>query len=278
MQILQEDSTVVEAIYEMSLSLLESGKYEEAIYFCDKLIDRDDKYAILGYNTKGSCLNYMGKTPEAIAVYLEGIDRYEEFPQLYYNLGLAYFAQKEYSKASDAYLQTLKQNPKHAGAHLNLGRTMAAMNKRIESLLGLYYFLLLEPATDRSEWAYNALQELLYNLNESESAYQAADQKLVVLLEENEQQVQEDNTAFDLFMADTKALFSVLDEIQENTNLAEATVWDDYISFFKTLSARKYTEAFCYYISYPLLKEKETWRKQNEAKLTDFARWLAKQE
>lgn len=275
-RILREDSTVVEAQYELSLSLLESGRYEEAIVYCNKLTDREDKYAILGYNTKGSCLNYLGKPDEAIAVYLEGIERYESLPQLHYNLGLTYFGKKEYAGAKEAYLQTLALNPKHAGAHLNLGRTMAATNKRIESLLGLYYFLLLEPATDRSEVAYNLIQQQLYDLNESDSDYKKAETRLLSLLEENERQITETGSTFNLFIQDTNAVFSLLEEIDEQTDPAQTTVWDNYISFFKTLAARNHTGAFCYYIS--PLAEKEAWRKQNETRLTNFARWLAQQE
>lgn len=277
-QILRKDSTSAEAMYELSLSLLMKRDYEQAISYCDKLIERDDKYAILAYNTKGSCLNYMGKTDEAIVVYKEGIERYEDFPQLYYNLGLAYFAKKEYKAAEWAFRQTLKSDPKHAGSHLNLARTMAVTDKRIESLLGLYYFLLLEPATDRSEWAFDTLQELLFNLNESASAYTVADKKLIELLEENERQIRKNDTAFNLLIKDTKAFFLVLDEINEITNPAEASVWDNYISFFKTLSLRGYTEPFCYYISHNLHSESEKWRKKNEKRLTNFAQWLAQQE
>ena len=277
-EILQQDSTIVEAIYELSLSLLESGRYEEAISCCDKLIDRDDKYAILGYNTKGSSLNYMGKTNEAISVYLEGIDRYDDFPQLYYNLGLAYFADKDYVKAGEAYRKTLKMNPKHAGAHLNLGRTMAAMDKRIEGLLGLYYFLLLEPASDRSEWAFEWIQEMFYGQDLSDSDYSDADSKLLALLNANESSIKPKDTTFDLFLKDTKSFLSALDEIEETTNPAEATVWDNYISFFKALSMRGYAESFGYYISTPLRTEAEGWHKKNKNRLTNFARWLAQQE
>ncbi len=273
-QILQIDSASVEAMYEISYSLLESGDYESAIEYCDKLIERDDKYAILAYNTKGSCLNYMGRTDEAIEVYKEGIYRYEEFPQLHYNLGLAYYAIQDYYKARDAFLETLSLNPDHLGSHLNLGRTMASMNKRVESLLSLYYFLLMEPDTDRSEWAYYAVQEQLYNLDVSESDYKEADGKFSVLLGENEKQLKKDDLAMGLFIKDTDAFFTVLNEINETTDPAEATVYDNYISFFKSLALRGYTDVFCYYISHPLKIENRNWLLKNESRVKDFARWV----
>lgn len=277
-QILRKDSTKVEALYEISLSLMASGAYEESIRYCDKLIDRDDKYAILAYNTKGSCLSYMGKNHDAINVFLEGIERYEDFPQLYYNLGLAYYANKEYFRAKLVFQKTLKLDPKHAGAHLNLGRTMIALNKRMEGLLGLYYFLLLEPASDRSEWAFSLIQELLSNEDPSESDYPEAEKKLLSLLKENEKEIKKKDTTFDLFMRDTRSVFTVLDEINETTDPAKATAWDNYVSFFKTLSLRGYTDPFCYYISTPLREEAENWHKKNKNKLTAFARWIAQQE
>jgi len=147
----------VEVIYEISLSLLENGNYYASIEYCDKLLDRDDKFAILAYNTKGSCLNYLGKPDEAIDIYLEGLQKEPEFYLTYYNLGLAYFAKGDYTDAAKAFVVCLDLNPEYAGAHLNLGRTMFQQNKRVQGLLCLYYFLLIEPESERSILAYDTL-------------------------------------------------------------------------------------------------------------------------
>ncbi|WP_280748343.1 tetratricopeptide repeat protein [Parabacteroides sp. PF5-9] len=272
---LRLDPYSAEAMYELSLSLLEIQDYVAAIEYCDKLIDRDDKYAILSYNTKGSCLNYQGRTSEAIDVFLKGIKKEDSFYLLYFNLGLAYYANENYQQAKDAFVNALDLNPQHAGSHLNLGRTMWSLDRRIESLLSLYYFLLIEPNTDRSEWAYHALQEQFLKNGLSKSQFGAADVLYSTYLSA---EGSDNESEMDLFIRNTDAFFSVLNEINLRKNpRGENVWWSFYTDFFKELSSLKYTEVFCHYISLSVSDLEEEWLKRNNDQVRGFAIWLRQQ-
>ncbi len=266
------------AIYEISISMVEMGDYYGAIEYSDKLIKRNDKYAILSYNTKGSSLNYLGKTDEAIDIFLEGIDLYPDFDLLHYNLGLAYHTKMEYENAKDAFIAAIEINPQHSGAHLNLGRTMMRINKRVESLLSLYFFLLLEPNTERSEWAYNGL-----HLQLSDSSLRLDDTDIADIQEVNKMlselaashiaEGKTSETNSHIFIKTTYSFFSSLGKLKDahkNTGFW----WDFYVPFFASLTSSGYTEPFCHYISHSFQKESDYFINNNPAKINSFKTWL----
>lgn len=266
------------AIYEISISMVEMGDYYGAIEYSDKLIKRNDKYAILSYNTKGSSLNYLGKTDEAIDVFLEGIDLYPDFDLLHYNLGLAYHTKMEYEKAKDAFIAALDINPQHSGAHLNLGRTMMRLNKRVESLLSLYFFLLLEPNSERSEWAYNGL-----HLQLSDSSHHQGDSDIADILEvdkmiselaaSNIEEGKNSETNSHIFIKTTYSIFSTLGKLKDKHNNT-GFWWEFYVPFFSSLTSAGYTEPFCHYISHAFQRESDYFINNNPAKVNSFSTWL----
>lgn len=276
-QALQIDPHAVNALYEISLSLFESGDYLAAIAYCDKLLEREDKYAILSYNTKGSCLNHLDRTDEAIEVFLEGIERYDAFHSLHYNLGLAYFKKTEYTKAKESFIHSLNISPQHAGSHLNLGRTLEALDRKIESLLCLYYFLLLEPQTDRSVWAYQSVQDQLFDLSESKTIFPQAERRLVDSLMANEKAAVKEADALTLFTADTQSFFHAIASIEHRTGGEEGIWWDYYITFFRSLSQKEFTDVFCHYIRFTAQEKNQEWMDKNKQKVKSFSQWLKQQ-
>src|SRR5690606_20987410 len=59
--------------------------------------------------------------------------------------------------------------PVHASSHLLLANALILQNKRPEAILALYYFLLLEPNTERSILAFDKLNKLVYSpINQTE--------------------------------------------------------------------------------------------------------------
>ncbi|MDL2255905.1 tetratricopeptide repeat protein [Parabacteroides sp. OttesenSCG-928-G06] len=269
--------------YEIAISLVETGDYYGAIELCDRLIERDDKFALLAYNTKGSCLNYLGKTDEAIDNYLEGISKSDEFYLLYYNLGLAYHTKGELALAEEAFLQTIGLNPQYGNAHLNLARTMIRMNRRVESLLALYYYLLIEPVSENTEWAYNNLT-LLLNLNtlpegvedvidESLSDLETVDVILSRLAIINAREIDTEKTEVEKLIRSTNAFFSSLGDIKKK-NKPQGFWWDFYVPFYAHIHSWNYVNVYCHYISRYYFDYSTEWLNQNSVKLKAFSDWL----
>lgn len=255
---LKIDPDAVEVIYEISLSLLEAGDYYEAIAYCERLISRDDKFSILAYNTKGSALNYLGKREEAIDIFLEGIRKEEDFYLSYYNLGLAFYGNEEFEEAMKAFITCIDLNPKHTGAHLNLGRTMFVLNKKEESLLSLYYFLLLEPDSEKSLWAYDTLLLLLGNLSEEEP------------------EKTHKNTV-ELFTDQTSRFILSFGKENGNPVPAESFWREFYVPFFTSMVSWGYTDIFCHYIRQSVHKIPEAWIAVNKNRIKGFNAWLRRQ-
>lgn len=263
------------ANYEIAISLTESGAYYEAIGYCDRLIDRGDKYATLAYNTKGSCLNYLGKTEEAIDNFLEGIERYPDFYLLHYNLGLAYRTLEDYDKAKEAFEHSVELNPQHAGSHLNLARTLMSLGKRIESLLPFYYFLFMEPNTERSEMAYNSILLLLNDAavysEDPHSPFTSIDQMLSEVAQTNQEKDRIHD--MEIFIRTTGALFTALGDYQKK-NKPEGFWWDFYVTLFSSMASAHYTDVFCHYISYQFNSTSEDWLRKSSTKVKLFNDWL----
>lgn len=262
-------------LYEMAVSLAQTGAWYEAIEYCDKLIGRGNKYAILAYNTKGSCLNDLGKTEEAIAVFLEGIGKEDEFHLLYYNLGLAYRKLEEYEKAGESFLSAINLNPQHAGSYLNLGRTMMNLNRRVESLLSLYYFLFIESDTERAELAYTAIRLQLADASvrrpDPADPFSPADVLLYEIALNNEEH---DRTGdMEIFIRTTGALFSELGSLRKKGS-PTGLYWEFYIPFFSDMATAAYTDVFCHYISHRFNSNSDEWLQRNSAKVRLFNDWI----
>ncbi len=262
-------------LYELAVSLAQAGACYEAIEYCDKLIDRKNKYAILAYNTKGSCLNDLGKTEEAIEIFLEGIEKEKEFHLLYYNLGLAYRNLEEYEKAKEAFLTAIDLNPQYSGSYLNLGRTMMNLNRRVESLLSLYYFLFNESNTERAEWAYNAIQIQLSDISvrqvDPKDPFSPTD---VILYEIARNNAEHDKVGdMEIFIRTTGAFFTDLGNYQKKNNLT-GLYWEFYVPFFSAMATAAYTDVFCHYISHNFNGSSNEWLRRNSAKVKLFNDWI----
>jgi len=280
---LELDPSSPEAIYELSLSLLEIKDYYGAIEYSDKLLDRNDKFSPLAYNTKGSSLNYLGKTEEAIAVFEEAVGMYTDFYLLYYNIGLAYHTSREYLKAQDAFISSIRLNPRHAGSHLNLGRTMGQLNKRVESLLCLYYFLLMEQNSERSVWAYESVQEQLSDkkarenyLNQSDAEFIAID-TLVASLAEIDSVLVDDQKKMDRFINQTRAFFTAAGKAKENNNSGTEFWRSFYIPYFKSMLSWGNVDTYCHYISIHFNDISHEWLNKHPSRVRDFDSWLERQ-
>ncbi|WP_280744361.1 MULTISPECIES: tetratricopeptide repeat protein [unclassified Parabacteroides] len=233
------------ALYELSLSLLETKDYPSVIQYSDRLIALNNEHSPLAYNLKGSSLNYLKRTEEAIEVYIEGINKYDNIALLHFNLAIAYFTQKDFEKARDTFVEAIFLDPQYAGSHLNLARTMVNLDRWPEALLCFYYFLLLENDTQRGIIAYESILE----------------------------QLDITTANMDLFRLKTEEFLEKARGLKELKIMSG--FWSDfYIPFFETAYEKGLLEDLCYYISLYFNKDANNWGKKNEARLDHFTSWL----
>lgn len=278
------------ANYELALTYLAQKKLDKAIDYCDRVIKAKAAPALKAqaYCNKGSALDMQGKPDEAIAAFKKAIKTQPDYQLSYYNLGLTYYNTKNYTGAEEMLIKAVQLNPHHPSSHLLLGYTKQAQNLRVQSLLALYNFLLLEPSSERAATAFNEVQQMHQKgvqqregggLNitvglpqKGDNGFSSAELMLSMSQVTNaEIKKQIDVTPDQLFYNNTKALFSVLSELKKDH---KDFWWTYYVGFYADLAASDNMEAFSYYISQSNADEHTArWLQENEAKIDRLADW-----
>ena len=158
-------TTVLERVdnyYEQGLSLLDEGKFEQAIMMFDKAIKlslgnlpeiyvcrgealaylgrwqdaeksinqalRHQPYMAAAYNERGNIRRFQNKMDDAITDYTMAINIDPVYYEAYYNRALAYEEKKRFQEAEDDLTRTLALNPTISQAYEARGRTRAAQS------------------------------------------------------------------------------------------------------------------------------------------------------
>jgi len=278
--------------YEIALTYMYSGDYQNAIKHSDKVIKRNDKYLLQAYLVKGSCLDYLGKTKESIKLFKKGIKKFGDDHLLYYNLGYNYYNIKEFDKAEKAFIKAINTKANHASSHLFLGYLMYEKKQRVQSLLSLHFFLLLEPNSERSQNAYNLLQsqlsggvernqeepgkiDIFLSPDQLKSEFGTIDVMITILEASKSLEENEGKSDDQMFIENTTSFFKILGEhkTKENTGFW----WDFYVPFFYLIAESEHIDTYCYYISQSTKETAADWLKENEKRVTDFAKWLSEE-
>lgn len=286
-KVLQIDENSSAAMYESSFSYFSKGDYVSSVSFADQVIKLNQGYIKEAMLIKGSALDNQGLSEQAILVYEAAAEKFPYDHLLFYNLGLTYYGLKKNLKAEDALLAALELNPDHASSHLLLAYLKINEGKRIEPILVLYTFLLLEPDTERAKQAYKLLVELQkqgvrenndtkggieIELNGDENEFQTAE--LMLSLQEASQQIKTDEkkSEIEYFIQKTEALVITLDGLKKDK---KGVWWEFYGDLLFRIEKAKHLKAFCYYISWTSPEKEVTeWLETNQKALEDFGKWL----
>lgn len=148
------------ANYEIAFSLYSAKRPKEAITYLEKA-SKDNRMTVPADALLASIYDEDNQTDKAIATYQEAIKIDPAYPQIYYNMGIAYFRAKKYTEAESAAIEALKRAPKNPSNHRLYGLVTFHQNKRGNALLAFSNFLLLEPNTARSAETVTNMQSIL---------------------------------------------------------------------------------------------------------------------
>jgi tetratricopeptide (TPR) repeat protein len=162
-QALKLDPENVQANYEMAFSLLGSGKGNDGIPYVEKTIKGSTNLSLTAasYDLLGSIYDQDHKSAQAIGAYKKGIEVNPKYQRLHYNLGIAYFRNKQYAEAEASAIEAIKLDPKHASSQRMYALVAFHQNKRVPALMAFCNFLMLEPQTERSAEAFGNIQHIL---------------------------------------------------------------------------------------------------------------------
>jgi len=279
--------------YELSMTYMYSGDNEKAIKHSDVVIKQKKDLLLPAYITKGSALSNSGKIKQAIKLYEEAIKKFGDNYLLYFNLGISYSKIPDNDNAERSFIKAIMDKPSHTSSHYGLAIIKYQKEERVQSLLSLYYFLLLEPSSKRAETAYKLLMEQLggnvqkdknnpMNINifldpkRMESEFSAAEVMLAMLEASNSLEENKDKTKEELFIENTKSFFTVLGELRENEKKSNIW-WDFYVPFFYNLAKSEYMDVFCNYISISSNEKAREWLKTNNEKFENFGKWISEE-
>jgi len=153
------DSPVI--LSEIAMSSLYAGDNEKALIYSDQALRQLGGNFSGVYLTKGSALRNMGRLSEAATVFKQGLTVSGSYFMLHYALGQVLYLQHRDEEAIPEWIAAIRLQPNHGSSHLLLGYTLLDQQKVTAAQLSLLYFLLLEPSTDRSREAFQALWHTL---------------------------------------------------------------------------------------------------------------------
>lgn len=157
---LKLDKNNLIAISEKAMTLEALKKYDEAIELCKLAISIYSKEDIKTiYITYGNSLDHSKRTKEALKIYDEGIKKYPNYYQLYFNKAITLVNDKQIEKSLELFQKSATLNPNHLGS-LN---ALAALNrdKRIISILASLRYLSIDNKTSRAKGNLNSVIDLM---------------------------------------------------------------------------------------------------------------------
>lgn len=157
------DSNNFLALAEKAMTLLSLQEYDESIIYCQKAIKLyPESYGLRTvYVTYGNDLDMLKQTDKSIEIYNEGISKFPDFYQLYFNKGITLASINKYDQAILSFQKSAAINPKHASSHNAIGRISKVNNQPIPALLAFCRFFTLEQTSTRAIQNLGSLQDVM---------------------------------------------------------------------------------------------------------------------
>jgi len=284
---LEIDKKSTLANYELAMTYSEIGKYPEALKYADKVIKRKDEHLIAAYMIKGNVLDDLGKTSASIKLFKQAISETEGHYLLHYNLGINYFKKGELDQASQEMINAIKLNSNHASSHLYLALAEKRKGNVVRSLLPIYYYLLLEPSTQRARNAHRLLKSNLggdvsrdvidnnqINIVVDDSAdnpYTRAELMISMFTASRFADDMKGLSDEQYFILTTAGIFELLGDMEH----ADEDIWSEfYIPFFNRLVKSDHLESFCQYILQGSSDAATQWVAFHPDELDELFDWL----
>jgi tetratricopeptide (TPR) repeat protein len=263
----------VQANYQMAFTLFSAGKNAEALPFIEKATKgTNTKFTAAAYSLMGSIYQGTGQLLNAVAAYQNAIKADVSNQRIYYNLGIAYFKNKQYDDAQTTFEQAIKIDANDAGSVRMYALSAFHQNKRADAILGFCRFLLLEPNSSRSAEAFGNLENMLQGGRlKPEPAYKPSATVLAAAVWQNETvkkalsllTARRYASTVDLLAAQLTAIFKAASADRRVLN-----------TYFAQLAFTDNMPAFARHISQNTKPESAKWLKDNPEKVAGLVDWL----
>lgn len=318
------DEARTKAIHDATV-LVDQGKVDQAISALKKLVANDAKdetatyelglaYAAKGDNANcrttleplaetkttnsthilgmlGNCLDQMGDTEKAIAVYRRGLADAPDDSGLLFNLAITLIQKNKIDEGRELLKHDIEKNPTHASAHLVLGQMFEEQGFYVPATFSFLHFLALEPGSKRSATAAGHLSKLL------DRGYEKTKEGANITIDPSARKEEGDYTSMQLMIATARAASEIDEKKQTDIEKGQRQVSslitmfvesaekerNDFTSrvqtpFFTSMSKANVVDAFAAIALSPLeLPGTLEWWKAHDKEISAYFDWIGPQ-
>jgi len=276
--------------YEMALSYYFMSKMDKAEEHAKIASQEESETGVQGVILLGTLYDEQGKSKKSIKTYEDALKRFGDYYLIWFNLGVTYNGMNELEKAAHAFEMGAKNRLDHSSSHYALGTMKQLQGNRAEALVAMYFFLLLEPNSDRSAQAVTNINdmwtqgvseksatEISINLAPSKGNNPMDASELFISMLEASRSLEENEgkSSFDLHQEKATKLFRFLAELDLGKRDDFYTQY--YIPFFLKIAESDHMEALMHYVLQSSSPESLQWVKTHTDELDSFFTWLDEQ-
>ena len=277
------------ARYEMAFSYYAKGDAAGCKAAIEPIVDQPNgKLQPLILTTYANCLDILGESRKAIAVYRKGLEKTPDEPQLLYNLAVTLLGQNQPAEARELLKKELALQPLHPAGHFALAKAFEAEGFRGPAILSYLRVLAVDLQPPRRQEAAQRVAALL-----NAGVEQKKKGEINVTIDPEPRKEEGDFSGWEMMMS----LASAARFSEENEKLSEferartalalslrmliesppkgsAYSIERNVPFFIKMEKEKLLDLFAGIAVAPLgLDGAEAWLKQNEEAIGDFAMW-----
>lgn len=284
---LEIDSKSTLAHYELALTYSEMQNHKKAVSHANKVLKQKNQHMVEAYMVKGNVLDEQGKTKKSIKLFKKALKETKGHYLLNYNLGINYFKLGQLDEASNQFISAIKQNQLHSSSHLYLALAQKRKEEVVQSLLPNYYFLLLEPKSERARNAYSLLTESLSGdvsadavdanqinivIDGSDDNPYSSTEMMIGLLSASLQTAEQKDIPKEVsFISNSQIILGSL----AGLDTPSKDIWTEfYIPFFDRLSSSSHFETYGNYILQGASAGADKWCLEHQDEVEAFFDWL----
>ena len=284
-QALVEDPKSSLALYEMALLYYDQKQYDKAIEYAELALKYDKSSQKQALLLKGSALDNMGESKEALKIYKKAVKRYGDDHLVHYNIGLTYWRAGDVERAEDHLHEAVMIKSDHLNSHYLICYIQQNQGRVLEGLLSGLFYLSLAPDSPLAEELLEELHQSYFkqvergegnviniSLNEWEGAGALASMKLMIpLLAASKTSMEEEAgakmTKGESFVFMTKGFLESL----PREAYFDGTIWTEiYLPYFQRLQYHGLIEPFTYYAAMSKPGWSEKWLEEHSPEMDQF--------
>lgn len=262
--------------YQLAYAYYSYKDYDKAVKAAKKLRKLGDKWHYDADLILARSYEESGAVTRSIAVYKEILkSRPDDFEALY-GLSVCYLKEGKLNLAEEYSIRAVEVNAQSASAHLMFSNVSQASNLPASSILSAYFFLLIEPDSERAQVAIDMIKEEFRMVERSSTEPKRLDVRVDTAMNSVELLI----PFIDFYVKTEKPSLSInerfseinarlFEELSKKYNSQKRFVWAYYVGFFLQLKNVGLLETMSYYIMQKdNPKEIKEWLGKNEEKVS----------